>query len=207
LELVEFEFMGYLKRTIVALLIVAMVFTAGIAATIHYYTGLLADKNSQIASLNSQIAHQKTEIANLTSQVKQISNYSSTYLEATLDVSEVGNTSESMYAYPFYRLYISGTVKNVGEVDALNAGLHIIAYASNGTEEIDMTVPLVSAADFGTDSSTNAFVQKWDAGNGISVNPLQLGNLDFGKSVTVEFNIYHEGKVTNWTVTPVWWIP
>ena len=199
--------MGCSKKTIASLLIAAIIFTGSIAATIHYYNDLLADKNSKIASLNSQIANQQTEIANLTSQVKQISNYTDARLEATLGVSEVGNTSESMYSYPFYRLYISGTVRNTGQGEALNAGLHVIAYASDGTVEINMTVPLVSGADFGTDSSTNAFVQEWDAEQGVSANPSQVGNLNSGESVTVDFNIYHEGNVNQWTVTPVWWVP
>jgi len=199
--------MDYLRKAIASLLIAAIIFTVVVAATIHYYNGLLADKNSKIASLNSEIANQQIEIANLTSQVRQISNYTDAHLEATIGVTEVGNTSESMYSYPFYRLYISGTVRNTGQGEALNAGLHVIAYASDGTLEINVTVPLVSGADFGTDSSTNAFVQKWDAGQGITANPSQFGNLNSGESVAVEFNIYHEGKVTNWTITPVWWIP
>jgi hypothetical protein len=181
-----------------AIVLVAILVVTAIAGTVVYY-------NAQIASLNNQIINQKTEIANLTSQVKQISNYSDAHLEATLGVTEVGNTSEN--SYPFYRLYISGTVKNIGQGEALNAGLHVIAYTSSGTVEINMTVPLVSGADFGTDSSTNAFVQNWDAELGVSANPSQFGNLNIGESVTVDFNIYHEGEVTNWTVTPVWWIP
>ncbi|MGA2524692.1 MAG: hypothetical protein ABSF65_11140 [Candidatus Bathyarchaeia archaeon] len=203
--------MGYSKKAIASLLIVTAIFTGGIGATIHYYNGLLVDKNSKIASLNSQIANQQTQIANqqtqianLTSQVKLMSNYIDAHLEATLVVTEVGNMSESMSTYPFYRLYITGTVKNTGRGEALNAGLHIIASASNEVVEINMTVPLVSLADFGTDSSTNAFVQGWDAGSGISANPSQFSNLNSGGSVGVEFNIYHEGQVINWTVTPVW---
>lgn len=194
-----------------AIVLVGILVVTAIAGTIYYYdgyyNGLLADKNSKIASLNSQIANLKTEIANLTSQVNQISNFSEAHLEANLGVAEVGNTSESTYFYPFYRLYITGIVKNTGQGEALNAGLHVIAYASDGTVEINMTVPLVSSADFGTDNSTNAFVKEWDAENGISANPSQFSNLNGGESVTVEFNIYHEGIVTNWTVTPVWWIP
>jgi len=196
--------MGYSKKAIASLLMITIVFTAGIAATIHYYNGLLANENSKIASLNSQIANQQTQIANLTSQVKQISNYIDAHLEATLVVSEVGNTSESMSSYPFYRLYISGTVRNTGQGEALNAGLHIIASAPNGVVEINMSVPLVSLADFGTDSSTNAFVQGWAADQGTSANPSQFGNLNSGGSVGVEFNIYHEGQVIKWIVTPVW---
>ena len=181
-----------------AIVLVAILVVTAIAGTVVYY-------NAQIASLNNQIINQKTEIANLTSQVNQMSNYTDAHLEATLGVTEVGNTSEN--SYPFYRLYISGTVRNTGQGEALNAGLHVIAYASDGTVEINLTVPLVSGADFGTDSSTNAFVQNWDAELGVSANPSQFGNLNIGESVKVDFNIYHEGKVTNWTVTPVWWIP
>ena len=32
-------------------------------------------------------------------------------------------------------------------------------------------VPLVSNADFGTDSSTNAFLHEWDSELGDSINP------------------------------------
>jgi len=119
--------------------------------------------------------------------------------------SEEGNTSENSHS--FYRLYIAGTVKNIGQGEALNAGLHFIAYASDGTAEINVMVPLVSNADFGTDSSTNAFLHEWDSELGDSTNPSQFSNLNSGESVTVEFNIYHEGEVPNWTVTPVWWTP
>jgi len=202
------------KRIAITALIIVVLLVSGFAGTIYYYNGLFADKNSKIASLNSQIANQQTQIANqqtqianLTSQEKQISNYTDAHLEATLGVTEVSKYANRMYTYPFYRLYISGTVNNTGQGEALNAGLHVIAYASDGIIEINMTVPLVSGADFGTDNSTNAFVQEWDAENGISANPSQLGNLNSGKSVPVEFNIFHEGIVTNWTVTPVWWIP
>ena len=206
----ESGFMGYSKKTIASLLIVAAIFISGIATTVLYYNGLLADENSKIASLNNQIANQNNkiadqskEIANLTDQVEEISNFTDANLEATLGVSEVGNTSMSMYPYPFYRLYISGTVKNTGKGMALDAGLHAIAYASNGLVEINMAVPLANGVDFGTDNSTDAFVQSWDG----SIPSLQLGYLASGQSVTVDFNIYHEGKVTNWTVTPVWWTP
>ena len=33
---------------------------------------------------------------------------------------------------------------------------------------------------------------------------LQLGNLASKGTTTVEIAIYHEGDVSNWTVTPVW---
>jgi len=181
------------KRMAIAALIIVMLVVSAFAGTIYYYEGLLAAKNSKIASLSNQLT--------------QISNYTDAHLEVTLGVSEVGNTSVSMYSYPFYRLYISGTVRNTGQGEAFNAGLHVIAYASDGTVEINMTVPLVSGADFGTDNSTSAFVRVWDAESGVSANPAQFGNLNGGESVAVDFNIYHEGKVTNWTITPVWWIP
>jgi hypothetical protein len=190
-------------RIAITIIIVAGLFVSEFAGLMFYYNGILQTKNAQISALNNEVAEQNKQLSNLTSQISEISNYTDANLVTSLGISEVGNTSMSMYNYPYYRLYISGSVKNTGHGMALNAGLHVVAYATNGLVEINMTVPLDNEVDFGTDSSTNAFVQSWDGRN----YSLQLGSLSSGQTAAVDLNIYHEGRVTNWTVTSVWWTP
>jgi hypothetical protein len=198
------------KKIIAISVLIAILFVGAIAGTMFYYNGVVNDKNSKIVSLNTQIANQNNEIANLTSQISnlksQLTNFTSGNLVASLGISEVGNTSTSAYLYPYYRLYISGTVTNTGIGEAYNAGLHVVAYTANGILEINMTVPLTNGEEgvnFGTDSATNAYVLNWASSIGSSIGSLQLGNLDSGQTATVDLNIYHEGVVSNWTVTPV----
>ncbi len=102
--------------------------------------------------------------------------------------------------YPFHNMYISGSVTNIGKAIAFNAGLHVVAY-DNSALEVDMTVPLGDGLAFGTDSATNAFLAN-NLTYGIS--SLKLSSLDNGKTMTINISIYHEGNVSNWTITPVW---
>jgi hypothetical protein len=60
-----------------------------------------------------------------------------------------------------------------------------------------MTVPLEGGI-FGTDNATNAFVLKTYG------NSPTLGVLDGEQTAYIGISIFHEGTVTNWTVTPVW---
>jgi hypothetical protein len=99
---------------------------------------------------------------------------------------------------PFNYLFIEGSVTNTGEGTAYNAGLHVVAYGANGTLEINMTVPL-SGGNFGTDNVTDAFVSS-TCGN----SSLTLGALYSEQTTDVYINIFHEGSVSTWTVTPVW---
>ena len=97
---------------------------------------------------------------------------------------------------PYNHLYIEGSVTNTGESTAYNAGLHVVAYNSTGTLEINMTVPLTSSgpwygAEFGVSSD-------------FGISSLKLTTLDSGQNMYIEINIFHEGTVTNWTITPVW---
>ena len=87
------------------------------------------------------------------------------------------------------------------------------AYSSDGTLEINMTVPLVVNAVYGTDSATKSLIlgnPRTSVGNDIGglhfgqIGSLQLGSLDVGQTANVFLAIYHEGIVANWTVTPVW---
>ena len=63
-----------------------------------------------------------------------------------------------------------------------------------GTLEINMTVPL-GGGMFGTDAAVEV---------GHYIDSLQLGPLYSGQTDTIAIAIYHEGTVSNWTVTPVW---
>ncbi len=162
------------KKIIVISVLIAILFAGAFAGIIFYY-------NNEITKLTS--AH----------------------IVKALGVSEVPyNAPNNAGDVPYSRLYISGTVTNTGRGAAFNAGLHVVAYTANGTLEINMTVPLVNDATFGTDNATDAWVSSWVSAWGGSVGSSQLGNLSSGQIATIDLNIYHEGTVTNWTVTPVW---
>jgi hypothetical protein len=144
-------------------------------------------------------------VANLTSQ---IINLSSANLVTSLGVIEVPYNSPNNFPTPllYNHLYISGTVTNNGTSTAFGVGLHVVAYAGNGTLEVNMTVPLVNdenetgneitdfAPVFGTDAATQIY------GN----DSLQLGNLYSGQTISINLGIFHEGNVTDWSITPVW---
>ena len=91
-------------------------------------------------------------------------------------------------------------MNNTGGGKAFNAGLHVSAYSASGTLEINMTFPF-SDGRFGTDSAIYTYVASSQGG---CVSSLQLGNLPAGETVAVYIQIFHEGVVFNWTVTPVW---
>jgi hypothetical protein len=199
------------KGKAITALIVAILF----AGTIFYCNEVVNDRNSQIASLNTQIANQdneianqNNEIANLTSQISNLERYSAnqTYLTSANLVTAVVITElpanvlwASTPIYPPYsNLHITGSANNTGEGTAYNAGLHVVAYAADGTLEINMTVPL-NGGPFGTDNAINAYLKSIN----IYGNPI-LGVLYSGQTVTIGVDIFHEGIVTNWTVTPVW---
>ena len=197
------------KKLIAMSVFIAMLFVGSIAGAFFYYEAvkrgsMIASLNTKIDSLNAQIANQNGKISNLTSQVSnlngQLENLTAANLATDLGVSEVGNTSMSMYPYPYYRLYVSGTVTNKGMGTAYAAGLYVVAYNATGTLEINMTVPLSDGATFGTDDATKSFVSYWTNGN---LGSLQLQNLGSGQTATVDLDIFHEGTVTNWTLTPV----
>ena len=95
-------------------------------------------------------------------------------------------------------LNISGNVTNTGETTAYNAGLHVVAYTATGTLEINVTVPLAYDETFNQDFGTRA------VGGGLIGGSYSVTTLDSGQTVQIFLDIYHEGTVTNWTVTPVW---
>ena len=127
----------------------------------------------------------------------EIADLKSPYLATSLGVTEIlySPPSYDMGNIPYNRHYISGSITNTGKNTAFNAGLHVVAYGADYTLEINMTVPLSDGVAFGTDNATSI------GGSGSS---LQLGVLDGGQTSTIGINIYHEGIVSIWTVTPVW---
>ncbi len=188
------------KLVTIALVSVLIIVLIG---TIVCYTGLVNDKNSQIESMNSQIASLNSQISNLKNQVanfyEQVTNLTTANLVTALGTNQVtwdGLANPS----PHNHLYIQGSVTNVGKGTAYNAGLHVIAYDSKGNLEINMTVPLVNIASFGTDSNTIAYALKQYRGT----TSLQLGSLLTTQTVDIQVQIFHEGNVTQWDVTPVW---
>jgi hypothetical protein len=172
--------------------LIAILFVSAIAGTIFYYNG--------------KIANQKSQISNLKSQIK---NLTSANLTTALSITEIpyvqfpyGGPPPDNLPIPPDNLFINGSVSNMGGGIAFNAGLHIVAYAGNGTLEVNMTVPLVNGATvFGTDAATNAYVSNYYKEY---AGTLQLGYLDSGQTVTFDISIYHEGDAYSWTVTPVW---
>ncbi len=195
------------KIIAITFLIIAILFVGTIAGTISYFNGVLNDKNLKISSLNSQLANQNNEIANLNKQISnltgQVTNLlPSAYLVSSLGVTDVAR--DYFYQMPFPQaynhLFLDGSVTNTGKGTAYNAGLLVVAYNATGTLEVNMTVPLYgNGAGFGTDNATKAYVSSID-----NIYSSQLGSLFSGQTATVVLAIYHEGNVSNWTVTPVW---
>ena len=182
-------------------LVIIILLISSLAGTILYYNGLINDNNSKIASLNSQIADLTKQISILKAQGQ--ANVASSYLVTALGISEIPVQIDLGGIPPYSHLWIVGTVTNKGLDPAYHAGLVVFGYSANGTVEISMTVPLTNMSPggsmwFGTDAQIN----DWLSNNG-DFSPPQLGNLDQGATANVNIHIFHEGEVTNWTVTPV----
>jgi hypothetical protein len=175
----------------ISAILIAVVFVAAFTGTMIYYNGELADRNSKIVSLNALIASQSEKIAVLNREVSEELNLSKPCVVGALGVSEVAADWE-----PYWRLYIEGTVGNLGNSTAYNAGLKVTAYSNLGGLAINMTIPLVNGCNYATNTKINSTLG--------SLGPTQLGNLAARTSVWVSVNIYHEGVAFNWTVTPVW---
>ncbi len=192
------------KKIAVTALVIAILVVSAFAGIAYYYNGLLANQDSKIASLNTQLQQQNNEIGNLTIQVsnlnQQISNLTTANLVPNLTIKEVAKGYNYGGTVPYNHLMISGSITNVGQGTAYNAGLQVMASASDGTLEINMTVPLLANAIYSTDNATMNFV-----GSHIGVYTQKLGYLLPNSSAYLtEIDIYHEGSVANWIVTPVW---
>ena len=144
----------------------------------------LENKDHQIDSLNSQISSLASQVNELNSQVSslggQIAHLKEAYIVTALGAKEILESTP-------YHLYISGTVINTGGGTAYNAGLHVVAYNVNGSLAINMTVSF-----FGT------------FGNGPGVSSgVQLEMLPVAETKNVSVNIFHEGILGTWDITPV----
>lgn len=207
------------RKFVIEIFMLLILFAGTISGMIIYYNQQLASQNSEVTSLNAEINNQGAEISNLTSQVATF-NAQDANLTTNLGVKEITNSSVGPLEYlEFNTLFIKGTVTNNGNNAALNAGLKVVAYSTNGTVEINMTVPLVHGSnlydtdsyygdviDFGTDNATQSIADSTDIGNQNS-DSLQLGVLCGNQTAPININIFHEGLVTKWTVTPVWTNP
>jgi hypothetical protein len=95
-------------------------------------------------------------------------------------------------------LNLDGSVSNVGQGVAYNAGLHVVAYDAQGALQINATVPLAFEEMF-----TNPY-GNWQSGINLIGGSHSVTSLSGGQAFQIRLNIYHSGTVTNWTVTPVW---
>ena len=115
----------------------------------------------------------------------------SAHLVALLSVGEYPSSP------PPNLLNISGNVTNTGETTAYNAGLNVAAYTATGTLEVNVTAPLAYDETFNQDFGTEAV-------GGLIGGSYSVTTLDSGQTIQIFLDIYHEGTVSNWTVTPVW---
>jgi hypothetical protein len=193
------------KLIAISVLVEAILFVSVLGGMIFYYnvrTSKIASLNNEIANLNNEEANLTSQISNLNGELTNLTSATSAYLVTALGIIEVPAISPLNVGSVLYNhLYISGSVTNIGKGTAVNAGLHVVAYDANGDLLIDMTVPLdKNLAAFGTDAE----IDNWLSNSAYGLNSLQLGILGSGQTATINLGIFHEGTVTNWTVTPVW---
>lgn len=169
------------------LIAIVVLLASVLAETVTHNNNVLESKNSTITSLNTQITNPKSQTTNL----------ASASLVTSLGIAEVGNTSSISRSYN--RLFIEGSVANNGQDEALNAGLHVLAFAADGTLEININVPLIYG-EFGANAAIYSYIFSFDP---YATSSPKFGNLSSGQSAEVNLDIYHYGTVTNWTVTPV----
>jgi hypothetical protein len=189
------------------ILVVSVIFVIIYGGVLFPYFNTIYAQDSKIALLNTQEQNLNNEVANLTSQISslkgQITNFTTAYLTTALEANEIITSAyTATKSIPYNYLYISGSVTNTGDGMAYNAGLHVVAYDAHGnrTLDIDMTFPL-SGGTFGTDSGIDAYVTNSQQ---YPESSLQLGKLAGGETATINIQIFHEGTVSNWTITPVW---
>ena len=195
------------------ILVVSLVFAIIFLAVLSSCASLIVVQDYKIASLKAQEQNLNSEIENLTNQIPssndQTTNLTAAYLASGLKANLitalqgkeiVTSNYAATQSIPYNYFYISGTVTNTGNGTAFQTGLHVIAYDvyDNSTRDIDMTLPF--GGQFGTDSTINAYVAKSQGGT----SSLQLESLGSGQTKTINIQIFHEGTVSNWTLTPVW---
>jgi hypothetical protein len=183
------------KIAAISFLIIATLFVGIFVATIFSNNSKSSSQTTEIAVLNGQVPKQTSNFDSA------LANLRSARLETALGATEVpGNSSLNTPTPQLYNhLYISGSVANNGEGNALNAGLNVVALSSDGSVMFNLTVPVDEGLPqvFGTDNATRIY------GN----SPLLFRSMFSGESVLVKIAIYHEGVVSNWVIKPVWTNP
>ncbi len=195
------------------ILVVSLFFAIIFAGILSCYFYVIIFQDYKIASLSSEVQNLNSEIENLTNQIPSLQNQTINFTAAYLAAGFKANLTTALQgkeivtsdfattqSIPFNYFYVSGTVTNNGNGTAFQVGLHVIAYdLYNHTSDIDMTLPL--GGTFGTDDRTNNYIAKSYGGYTWS---FQLENLGSGQTKTTNIQIFHEGTVSNWTITPVW---
>ena len=180
-----------------------LLFVSSIVSTLFYYDGVIQEKNSQIASINNEIANLNGTISSLNGQLAKLrADVTAPNLVSSVTVTDFSPWEIfEMYGGgfpPTNFLEITGSVTNSGGGAAFNDGLHVLAWDTNGNLQINMTVPL-SQGTFAANAKVLSLFYP-----DMSVSSSQLGNLTSGKTVTIHIDIYHEGSVDSWGITPVW---
>jgi hypothetical protein len=157
--------------------------------------------NNEIQNLKGQAANLESQLANLSSQVAILTTAN---IVTALGIREIPTTYQidvgttQYLSAPYNHLYIAGSVTNSGAGTAFNAGLHVVAIDANGVLQINMTVPFDNGgAQFGADANTRSYATQTAAA-------LLLTSLTGTVTALININIFHEGFVSNWTVSPVW---
>jgi hypothetical protein len=193
------------KKRMATPVLIAILVVGAFVGTIFYF-------NSEIANLNSQISNIKSQLTIVTGQLK---NLTTANVVTSLTATEVPYSYNNYTGHELLNyLYIAGSATNTGRGTAYNTGLHVVAYTATGALEIDMTVPLgVGGYGYGVNNSTNALGTTYTPNSphlsilspGLGAAPVStLGSVPGFNSGLIAIAIYHEGTVTNWTITPVW---
>ena len=160
-----------------------------------YWTYTLQDVDRALA--NQPLKYQESYLEKQIEDLNRLAtNLTTTTLQANLKIE--AKPDYLMFGIHFNsRMLITGSVTNVGNAKAYNAGLHIVAY-SYGTLEANMTIPL-------------SYFGKY---NSLTYNsPAQLSTLNSGygydkfsssNSQEIWVTIDTPALISNWTVTPVW---
>jgi|GEM_PF-616778 hypothetical protein len=194
------------NRKIASLLIIT-VFLFAFTATAIY---LSINKNADPVLPPKEQANLHAQISNLTQQLTNLTDVTNILTSANLSASLYTHEmigAESSYMgglvatpVPYNYLWITGSVTNIGGGYAYNSGLHVVAYTDSGALAVNLTVPF-TGSNYGTDNQTSAFVSS-TYGN----SSLALKTLDSGQTTMIYINIFHEGTVYNWSITPVCWV-
>ena len=160
-----------------------------------YWTYTLQDVDRALA--NQPLKYQESYLEKQIEDLNRLAtNLTTTTLQANLKIE--AKPDYLMFGIHFNSsMLITGSVTNVGNAKAYNAGLHIVAY-SYGTLEANMTIPL-------------SYFGKY---NSLTYNsPARLSTLNSGygydkfsssNSQEIWVTIDTPALISNWTVTPVW---